>query len=158
MLTLTAPLSPYCFPAAGVESPSPITAIAHTELTLACNVYSLLHYVPPEYFTRPVRAELVKKAMAGDVQICIKLEGTKGQRSKAKRKDRDTSDAGLRGESHTEESDNRVQAEELKKWARRLTFVRVFLQRMGQFMGTPSHSVSFIPCSVPCLCKICRLP
>jgi hypothetical protein len=143
VLTLTAPLSPYCFPAAGVESPSPTTAIAHTELTLACNAYSLLHYVPPEYFTRPVRAELVKRAMAGDVQICIKLEGAKGQRSEAKRRDRDRNDAGLREKSHTEGSDDRVTAEELKKWSRRLTFVRVFLQRMGQFLGTPSHSVSF---------------
>ena len=81
--------------------------------------------------------------MAGDVQICIKLEGAKGQRSKAKKKDRDRSNAGLRGQSHTEESGDRVPAEELKRWSRRLTFVRVFLHRMGRFLGTPSHSVGF---------------
>lgn len=120
-----------------VESPSPTVAIADTQLTLACNVYSLLHYVPQEYFSRPVRAELVKRAMSGDVQICRVLEDAKAQKIKT-RNDRD------RGKTLMEESDDRVPAKELEKWFRRLTFVRVFLQRMGQFLGTPSHSVSFV--------------
>lgn len=140
MLTLTAPLSPYCFPIPGTESPSPTNPITHSELTLACNAYNLLLYVPPEYFSRPVRAELVKRAMAADVQICMALEGAKPHKSITKRKHKDRGDAGRK--SHTEESDARVPSEELKRWSRRLTFVRVFLQRMGQFLSLPSHSVS----------------
>lgn len=99
--------------------------------------------MPPEYFTRPVRAELVKRAMAGDVQICTVLEGANGKRNKAKRMDMDGSNARLWGGSHTEEMGDGVPAEELKKWTRRLTFIRVFLQRM-QLPNTPNHTVSFI--------------
>lgn len=143
MLTLTAPLSSYCFPTPGVEPPSPAAAAAQTELTLACNVYRLLHYVPPEYFIRPVRAELVKRAMAGDVQICTELDSANKPKSKAKREYMGRSNARLQ-EPHTEEMGDGVPAEELKKWSRRLTFVRVFLQRMGQFLNTSSHTVSFI--------------
>lgn len=100
--------------------------------------------MPPEYFTRSVRAELVKRAMTGDVQICTELEGANEQRNKTKRKNMDGSSARLRGESHTEETGDGVPAEELKKWARRLTFVRVFLQRMGQLLNTPNYTVSFM--------------
>ncbi|KAH0838582.1 hypothetical protein J3R83DRAFT_6903 [Lanmaoa asiatica] len=144
ILTLTAPLSSYCFPVAGVDSPSPITTATRTELTLVCNVYRLLHYVPPEYLTRPVRAELVKRAMAGDFQVCIALQGANEQGNEAKRKGIDKSHAGLRGKSHMEETDDRVPADELENWSRRLTFTRVFLQRMGQPLNTPSYTVSFI--------------
>ncbi|KAF8446258.1 Urb2/Npa2 family-domain-containing protein [Boletus edulis BED1] len=143
VLSLTAQLSPCCFPTAGVESTPRLIAIAHNDLTLACNVFSLLHNVPSEYFTRPVRTELVKRAMTGDVQICMELEGITKQKTKTKRKrkDKDGSDAEHRGISHTE-TDDSVPVEELKKWTCRLTFFRVFLQRMGQFLGPPSHSTS----------------
>ena len=144
MLTQTAILVPCCLPTAGVESLPVTTVISYSELTLACNVYDLLHYVPSEYFTRPVRTELVKRAMAADVQICIKLESARGKRSKAKKKDREKSDAGHQEKSHTEDPDDG----ESNKWPRRLISVRVFLQRMGELVGTPNHSVSstFLPC------------
>lgn len=104
--------------------------------------------MPPEYFTRPVRAELVKRAMAGDVRICTELEGANRQRRK--REEMDGSNARLRGKPHTEEMGDGVPAEVLKKWSHRLTFVRVFLQHMGQLLNTPSHTVSviFLLCAV----------
>ena len=120
------------------------TETAQTELTLACHVYRFLHHVPPEYFTRPVRAELVKRAMAGDVQICAVLVGADGRRSDAKGRVTVRGDKKLRGKPDTEESDDRALAEGLKSWPRRLTFVRAFLQRMGPFLNVASHTVSFM--------------
>lgn len=120
------------------------TATAQNELTLACNVYGLLCYVPPEYFARPVRAELIKRAMAGDVQICAVLASTEGQRSRSRSKSMVRGDTKLRSRSPMDESDDKVPLEGTRSWLRRLTFVRAFLQRMGQFLNTANYSVSFM--------------
>lgn len=116
---MTAKLPSHCFPADGVKLPLP-TAAAQAELRCACNVYRLLSFVPPEYFTRPVRGELIKRAMAGDLQICAMLAGANEQRSEVAK---------------------RFPAEDSGNWSQRLMFVRAFLQRMGQFLSTTNHTV-----------------
>ncbi|KIO05623.1 hypothetical protein M404DRAFT_512953 [Pisolithus tinctorius Marx 270] len=51
------------------------------ELVRASEVYFLLMYVAPGYFTRASRTELVKRAVGGDAAICSALQVTSGSRT-----------------------------------------------------------------------------
>ncbi|KIJ21465.1 hypothetical protein PAXINDRAFT_177946 [Paxillus involutus ATCC 200175] len=148
ILTLTAPLSSYNLPTAASASLSYVAMPSPTDFARASDVYKLLLRVPPEYFTRPVRAELVKRAVGGNVGICAMLKDVKEKQSQGKSKKSDKSRSKTRRKSHVEDADDMVHdadvlAEEQECWTRRLAFLRIFLQRMGQSMNT-SGSAAFI--------------
>ncbi|KAI6143902.1 hypothetical protein BKA82DRAFT_2400922 [Pisolithus tinctorius] len=54
------------------------SGLDNLELVRVSEVYFLLMYVPPEYFPRASRTELVKRAVGGDVAICSALQVTSG--------------------------------------------------------------------------------
>ncbi|KAF8845403.1 hypothetical protein BDN67DRAFT_961740 [Paxillus ammoniavirescens] len=148
ILTLTAPLSSYTLPTSASASPSSVATPSPTDFARASDVYRLLLRVPPEYFTRPVRAELVKRAVGGNVGIYAMLKDVKEKQSQGKSKKSDKSRSKTRRKSHVEDADDMVHdadilAEEQEGWTRRLAFLRIFLQRMGQSMNT-SDSAAFI--------------
>ncbi|KIK97656.1 hypothetical protein PAXRUDRAFT_135830 [Paxillus rubicundulus Ve08.2h10] len=142
---LTAPLSSYTLPTAAsasssMEMPSP------TDFARASDVYILLLHVPPEYFTRPVRAELVKRAIGGNVGICAMLKDATEKQNKGKSKKNDRNRSKMRRESYVEDVDDMVHDADVlaeEDWTRRLAFLRVFLQRMGHSMNAPD-SAAFI--------------
>ncbi|KAG1810124.1 Urb2/Npa2 family-domain-containing protein [Suillus plorans] len=77
------------------------------------NTYYLLLYVPPEYLTKQARAELVHRAMEGDVTLSSLLHVTTGEKTaKGKRK--------------------RDEGRDLEDVRQTLMHIRVFLQRMGR--------------------------
>ncbi|KAF9229655.1 hypothetical protein BS17DRAFT_763186 [Gyrodon lividus] len=144
ILTLTTPLSSYTLPAAASDSPPSTVMPLHTELSRASDVYRILLHVPPEYFTRPVRAELVKRAVGGNVGICAVL---KEKQNKGNSKESEKSRSKTRRKLHIENMDDTVtgadiSAEEQDSWTRRIMFFRVFLQRMGQFTNTSDRGTS----------------
>ncbi|KAI6146719.1 Urb2/Npa2 family-domain-containing protein [Pisolithus tinctorius] len=113
------------------------------ELLRASEVYTLLMYVPPEYFTRASRMELVKRAVGGDVAICSVLQVISGGGS-ADRSDREhlgkgkdmvdspqKSDAGYEMDMDEEDDSGVRMLREL--CVHHLTVFRAFLYRMGQF-------------------------
>ncbi|KIK46276.1 hypothetical protein CY34DRAFT_800619 [Suillus luteus UH-Slu-Lm8-n1] len=86
------------------------------------STYCLLLYVPPEYLTKQARAELVHRAMEGDVTISSSLHATTGEKTaKGKRK-------------HDE-------GRGLEDMRQTLMYIRVFLQRMGKlgYLNTSDH-------------------
>ncbi|KAG1766457.1 Urb2/Npa2 family-domain-containing protein [Suillus occidentalis] len=86
------------------------------------STYCLLLYIPPEYLTKQARAELVHRAMEGDVTISSSLHATTGEKTaKGKRK-------------HDEGRD-------VDDMRQTLMYIRVFLQRMGKlgYLNTSDH-------------------
>ncbi|KAI6146732.1 Urb2/Npa2 family-domain-containing protein [Pisolithus tinctorius] len=113
------------------------------ELLRASEVYTLLMYVPPKYFTRASRMELVKRAVGGDVAICSVLQVVSGGGT-ADRSDREhlgkgkdmvdspqKSDAGYEMDMDEEDDSGVRMLREL--CVHHLTVFRAFLYRMGQF-------------------------
>ncbi|KIO00541.1 hypothetical protein M404DRAFT_1003794 [Pisolithus tinctorius Marx 270] len=113
------------------------------ELLRASEVYTLLMYVPPKYFTRASRMELVKRAVGGDVAICSVLQVISGGGT-ADRSDREhlgkgkdmvdspqKSDAGYEMDMDEEDDSGVRMLREL--CVHHLTVFRAFLYRMGQF-------------------------
>ncbi|KIJ68740.1 hypothetical protein HYDPIDRAFT_24992 [Hydnomerulius pinastri MD-312] len=140
---LTAPLSSYILPAhplpSSSESPAP------ENLARASKVYTLLLYVPPEYFTRSVRAELVRRAVGGDIGVCGVLRGSKGRTKENEKTGSKSKKARRKSESRPDGDDMGMEAptqDGQEDWTRHLTFLRVFLQRMGQFVNVSDHVTS----------------
>ncbi|KAI5992196.1 Urb2/Npa2 family-domain-containing protein [Pisolithus albus] len=107
------------------------------ELVRASEVYALLMYVPPEYFTRTSRAELVKRAVGGDVAICLALQGANGSGAVDLPQ---TVDGGFDMDTDKESGSRNRTFREL--CVRHLTVFRAFLYRMGQFMNGLDYATS----------------
>ncbi|KAI6143888.1 hypothetical protein BKA82DRAFT_4178640, partial [Pisolithus tinctorius] len=73
-LKQTALLFSYCF----LPGSTATSGLDNLEPVRASEVYFLLMYVPPEYFTWASRTELVKRAVGGEVAICSALRVTSG--------------------------------------------------------------------------------
>ncbi|KAI6137222.1 hypothetical protein F5141DRAFT_1209544 [Pisolithus sp. B1] len=103
----------------------------------ASEVYVLLMYVPPEYFTRTSRTELVKRAVSGDVAICSVLLGANDGG------DVDSpqlADGGCDMDIDKESGSEVHMFREL--CVRHLTIFRAFLYRIGQFMNGLGYTTS----------------
>ncbi|KAI6102377.1 Urb2/Npa2 family-domain-containing protein [Pisolithus thermaeus] len=107
------------------------------ELVRASEVYTLLMYVPPEYFTRTSRAELVKRAVSGDVAICSVLRGANdgGEVDSPQ-----IADGGCDMDMDKESGSEVQTFREL--CVRHLTIFRAFLYRMGQFTNGLDYNTS----------------
>lgn len=83
--------------------------------------YCLLLYVPPEYLTRQARVELVRRAVDGDVTVSSLSHTNKKETMKRKR---------------------HAASDQEEAW-KTLSYIRVFLQRMGQlgYLNTLDHDV-----------------
>ncbi|KAI6020875.1 Urb2/Npa2 family-domain-containing protein [Pisolithus microcarpus] len=107
------------------------------ELVRASEVYALLMYVPPEYFTRTSRAELVKRAVGGDIAMCSALQGTNGSGAVDSPQ---TADGGFDMDTDKESgSGDRTFTE---RCVHHLMVFRAFLYRMGQFMNGLDYATS----------------
>ncbi|KAF9243805.1 Urb2/Npa2 family-domain-containing protein [Melanogaster broomeanus] len=139
ILTLTAPLSSYTLLATASESSS--TAMPPTtELARASEVYRLLLHVPPEYFTRVARAELVRRAVGGDVGICAVLNDVADKGDKGKSKERDKSKGKPRRKSRIEDVDDT--AMDVDASAERAEKLDTLSDHMGQFVNTSDCATS----------------
>lgn len=101
------------------SSPNSLKGAALDQLS---STYCLLLYVPPEYLTKQVRVELVRRAMEGDVTISSLPHATTGEgAAKGKRK--------------------RDEGRDLEDMRQTLMHIRVFLQRMGKlgYLNTSDH-------------------
>lgn len=120
MLEITAPLSRCAFPS---------QQVIPDDLDLFCvgEIYPLLVHVPSEYFTRYSRTELMKRALGGDVGICIVLQ---------------------HGEKATKGPENQhtIWDKPVEDWLRLLIAIRTFLLHAGQSASALDHDVSWQPC------------
>ncbi|KAI6022422.1 Urb2/Npa2 family-domain-containing protein [Pisolithus microcarpus] len=132
-LKRTAYLSSFCLLSGSTGTSRP----DKFELVRASAVYALLMYVPPEYFTRTSRAELVKRAVGGDVAICLALQGTNGSGAVDLPQ---TVDSGLDMDTDKESGSGNRTFREL--CVHHLTVFRAFLYRMGQFMNGLDYATS----------------
>ncbi|KAI6137225.1 Urb2/Npa2 family-domain-containing protein [Pisolithus sp. B1] len=132
-LKRTAPLSSFSLlpVSTGTSGPDKL------ELVRASEVYTLLMYVPPEYFTRTSRAELVKRAVSGDVAICSVLRGANdgGEVDSPQ-----IADGGCDMDMDKESGSEVQTFREL--CVRHLTIFRAFLYRMGQFTNGLDYTTS----------------
>jgi len=155
VLNITAPLSSYTLPPGPKSSPSPWVSVPSIlELDRASGVYTLLMHVPPEYFTRSSRIELMKRAVSGDLGICVVLRDTNHRetvtdgkkRKKQRGKDRDKFDAHQISSAERDDGmdvgpNSGIPAD---RWVRHLTIFRAFLQRMSHAVGPLDHTVSLL--------------
>ncbi|KAH7883895.1 Urb2/Npa2 family-domain-containing protein [Phlebopus sp. FC_14] len=122
-----------------LTTPLSLTSATPADLVRSSRVYTLLMHVPPEYFTRTFRVELVRRAMGGDTSICALLtrkEGDKNGKWKALRKPSvECANPGVALDRGTH-----MQGEDI--WIRYLTLFRVFLKRMWPFMNVSDHVTS----------------
>lgn len=142
VLTITAPLSLYAL----LSSPPAHTTISSdVELDRASEIYSLLMHAPPEYFTRPSRTELVKRAVGGDLGVCAVLRGTDTTDGK-KRKKRTVKDTDETPQKSHAECDVGMVADldsssavPTERWMSHLIIFRSFLLKTGHAVD---HTVS----------------
>ncbi|KAI6101113.1 hypothetical protein EDD16DRAFT_1650859, partial [Pisolithus croceorrhizus] len=129
-LKQTTPLSSLSPPFASTGSSGP----DKFEPVRASEVYALLMY---EYFTRTSRAELVKKAVSGDVAICSVLRGVNdgGEVDSPQ-----LVDGGCAMDMDKGSSSEVQTLREL--CVRHLTIFRAFLYRMGQFTNGLDYTTS----------------
>lgn len=152
---ITAPLSSYTLPPCPKSSSSPEVSVpSNLELDRASEVYTLLMHAPPEYLTRSSRTELTKRAVNGDLSVCVVLRSTNhretltdGKKRKSQKgKDKD------KGDTHQTSSAGRSVEMDVgprsgipaDRWIRHLTIFRAFLQRMSHAVGSLDHTVSLL--------------
>ncbi|KAI6028998.1 Urb2/Npa2 family-domain-containing protein [Pisolithus marmoratus] len=133
VLKQTAPLSSSSLLPASSETSGP----DRFELVRASEVYTLLMYVPPEYFTRTSRTELLKRAVGGDNAICSILQGANdGRVLESPQK----ANAGCEMDMNDESNAGVQPFREL--CFHHLTIFRAFLYRLGQFTNGLDYTTS----------------
>ncbi|KAI6047021.1 Urb2/Npa2 family-domain-containing protein [Pisolithus marmoratus] len=130
VLKQTAPLSSSSFLPASSETSGP-------ELIRASEVYTLLMYVPPEYFTRTSRTELLRRAVGGDIAICSMIQRANDARVVESPQ---KANAGCEMDINDESNSGVQLFREL--CFHHLTIFRAFLYRLGQFTNALDYTTS----------------
>ncbi|KAG6334068.1 hypothetical protein ID866_5018 [Astraeus odoratus] len=149
VLKSTVPLSSYTLHLCSGSSLSTMsTLLSDLDLARASEVYTLLMHVPPEYFTRSSRAELMKRAIGGDVGVCrVRDSGSResvdnGKKPK-KKKDKDDASHISHVESEIPvDHDTSIVRSCSVDWLRYLTMFRAFLRRMALSADVLDHNAS----------------